>query len=89
MPKCGYCGHESRNRVCPKCGNDTSKVVSIDDAKPHFGVLAICLVCLHKWICSVVADTSLFALECPQCHDHDSYASFIPDEYLKAHGKRL
>lgn len=49
----------------------------------YFSVLAMCTFCFQKWFASVLPETSLFKLECPKCHRQNSFASFIPDEYLK------
>ncbi len=64
--------------------------------KAHFNVLAMCVaerfdgishtVCGHRWIGTVVANTSLFKLECPKCGEYDSFASFIPVDYLEEFG---
>jgi hypothetical protein len=59
--------------------------------KPHFNVMAICMapstckhesLCLHRWIGTVMANTSLFKLECPKCGAQNSFASFLPLDYL-------
>lgn len=47
-----------------------------------FNVMALCLNCHYKWIGSVEAKTSLFTLECPGCGADNSFASFLPDDYL-------
>lgn len=71
------------------------KPIDIMKNKPHFNVLAMCVseeyddvtfdtrVCGHRWIGTVVARTSLFKLECPKCGQQDSFASFIPGDYLE------
>lgn len=70
-----------------------SEVIHLDDLKPHFNVLALCLACgpenteykhHQRWIATVTARTSLFALECPRCGEQDSFAAFIPHEYTEA-----
>lgn len=53
----------------------------------YFNVIALCLVCTGKWIGTVKATASLFQLECPHCKEFDSFASFIPDEYLEQFGE--
>lgn len=52
--------------------------------KPWFTIIAMCVECKFRWIGSVEASTSLFKLECPNCHMQDSFASFIPQEYSDA-----
>lgn len=49
----------------------------------HFNVIIMCLPCSHRWVGMVECQTSLFRLECPDCGAQDSFASFIPDEYLE------
>ena len=55
-----------------------------DAKKPHFAIMAMCLVCNHRWMGLVVPETSLFQLECPMCHLQKSFASFMPQSYLEA-----
>ena len=43
-------------------------------------------LCLHRWVAGVPKDTSLFMLECPRCHAHNSFASILPSEYLHEFG---
>lgn len=47
-------------------------------------VLVLCVVCRYKWVGNVLTRTSLFKLECPRCGEFNSFASFIPPEYLAA-----
>lgn len=63
-----------------------------EDAKPKyiFTAMAICLAesdlgmpCFYRWIAGVEPMTSLFRLECPQCHAQDSFAAVVPSEYLE------
>lgn len=58
-------------------------IESIDKNQPHYNVLALCLECNHKWIGTVPARAKLFELECSQCETQNSFASFLPDEYLE------
>lgn len=71
-----------------------SEPIDINQNKPHFNVLAVCFapkwahdpseeLCLHRWIGTVMAQTSLFKLECPVCGAQNSFASFIPHDYLE------
>lgn len=54
-------------------------------ARPDkFVILALCLNCDHRWIGVIESDTQLFRLQCPKCEEHNSFASFIPSEYLNA-----
>lgn len=62
-------------------------ITHLDDLKPHFNGLAMCVACKKRWIATVVKDTSLFKLECPECGDQDSFFSFLPDEYLEEFGR--
>jgi len=69
-------------------------VTDVFKNKPHFNVIAMCVAkkyddvlfdtetCGHRWIGTVISGTSLFALECPRCCGQNSFASFLPDEYL-------
>ncbi len=50
---------------------------------PHYNVFALCVSCKYKYFAKVEIGTSMFQLECPNCHGYDSFVSFIPDEYLK------
>jgi len=49
-----------------------------------FVILALCISCRHRWIGTVESSTSLFKLQCPKCDEQNSFASFIPPEYLRA-----
>ena len=58
-------------------------VIDIRDRQgAWFNVMALCLGCKHKWIGTVECRTSLFKLECPKCGAFDSFASFIPDQWI-------
>lgn len=71
-----------------------SKVIDLTEARavraaekhqgPYWNVNALCLECFHRWIGGVLAETSLFQLQCPRCGAFNSFASFIPDDYLHA-----
>lgn len=52
------------------------------DDGPYFNVLAMCLPCSHRWITTVERKISLFKLLCPECQATDSFATFIPDEFI-------
>lgn len=54
----------------------------------YFNVIALCLLCRHKWIGMVEVETSLFTLQCPACGTQDSFASFLPDDYLEEFSDR-
>lgn len=71
-----------------------SNVEDINKNKNHYSVLAMCVnqkfegkllvdLCGYRWIGTVVAGTSLFKLQCPRCGEQDSFASFLPDEYME------
>jgi hypothetical protein len=62
----------------------TEKRQEIEDNKPVFlfSALAMCLDCKKRWVAGVPAETSLFMLECPECHEQNSFASILPSEYL-------
>ena len=62
-------------------------VTNLDDRRPHCNVFALCLACWNRWIGTVVVRTSFFKLECPACKERESFASFIPDEYLEEHSE--
>lgn len=59
-----------------------SDVIDINSKKAHYPILAMCIACKHRWIGIVVAATSLFRLECPTCGAQDSFASFLPIDYM-------
>jgi hypothetical protein len=72
------------------------EVLDINRNKPHYNVMAICMapktiqfhencknLCYHRWIGTVMKNTNLFELECPKCRHQNSFASFLPDEYLE------
>lgn len=71
-----------------RCNCDV--VVSIDDMrnakKPKFVVLAMCILCLERWIATVYNETPLFKMECRHCGARESFASFIPEGYLESTG---
>lgn len=49
-----------------------------------FLAAAMCLVCGNKWVAKFPANTAIFKLECPECHETDSFASVLPDSYAQA-----
>jgi hypothetical protein len=51
-----------------------------------FTALAMCLECQKRWVAGVPKETSLFRLECPECHKQNSFASILPSEYLSEFG---
>jgi len=57
-------------------------ITHIDEYKTHYAIIILCLACRFRWFGTVAQNTSLFKLECPQCREQDSFASFLPDEYL-------
>lgn len=65
---------------------EMNNVTTIDPlgADPHFNVFAMCTKCTHRWIGTVHYKTSLFKLECPQCHQQESFASIIPIDYASS-----
>lgn len=89
MSKCGYCGTYCNvsHGPCPICGTELSKVIGIDRAKTHYVAFAMCIPCLNRWIATFTKDTNLFKLECRACGATESFASFVPDGYLKEQGK--
>lgn len=77
------------------------KVIDINDFREGeylFAALAMCVaekyddvemdtrLCLHRWVAGVPKNTSLFKLECPECHAQDSFATILPSEYLEHFG---
>lgn len=90
MKQCDYCGTKWPGSLskCPRCDSVLDKkpdnVVSIDEAKPHFSILAMCLPCSYRWIGLIVSDVNPLTLECPSCHACESFVSFIPADYLQA-----
>jgi len=58
-------------------------VEDITSRLPRYTVAAVCVRCFHRWIGSVLARTSLFGLECPECHMQESFASFLPEGYME------
>lgn len=75
--------------------------IDLDDYRPTpylFAALAICMsekwdglgeyqgICGHRWVAGIPKDTSLFKLECPSCHEQNSFASILPNEYLSDFG---
>jgi hypothetical protein len=58
-------------------------VININKNAPHFMLAAMCLACNKRWIALVIAKTSLFHLECPECHAENSFATFMPQAYLE------
>ncbi len=76
----------SNYKTCP-CSEAPApdNVVPIQQAQPHYAVAVFCVICLHRWLGLVVKETNIFQLECPSCKSQDSYACFLPQEYLEAH----
>lgn len=65
------------------------KVYNMDDYRAGeylFAALAMCLDCDKRWVAGVPKETSLFKLECPNCHEQNSFASILPSEYLNDFG---
>lgn len=56
------------------------------DGTLHFTVLAMCVACSHRWYGTVSQETNLLQLQCPECGDFDSFASFFPHDYVRCHG---
>ena len=44
-----------------------TKVINIDDARPHKVSEVICVKCGHRWIAVRPEDSKLRDLECPNC----------------------
>lgn len=66
-----------------------SNLYNLDDFRPGeylFAALAMCLACQKRWVAGVPKETSLFTLECPECHEQKSFASILPSEYLGEFG---
>lgn len=53
------------------------------DDQLWFNVLALCVSCQHRWVATLPQGTCLLHLECPDCGDQNSFASFYPDDYLE------
>lgn len=69
-------------------------IFNLDDYRKGaylFTVLAMCCAhpCNFRWVAGVPKETSLFRLECPNCHAQDSFASILPGEYLHEFGVEL
>jgi hypothetical protein len=47
-------------------------------------IFVLCLPCKHKWTASCIVGNSLFRLECPNCGEHNSFPSFVPEWFLVA-----
>lgn len=64
-------------------GARVAKVVSIARNQKKYMVTAICLICQKRWIEAVTHNTAIFKLPCPSCKSRESYASFVPYEFLR------
>ena len=52
-----------------------------------FACLTMFLGCCTRWVAGIVDNqTSLFSLECPKCHECNSFATIIPPEYMGEFG---
>ncbi len=60
-----------------------AEVENIFKNEPTYTIAAVCVRCWHRWLGSVMARTSLFGLECPECRQQESFATFLPDEYMQ------
>lgn len=66
-----------------------SNVVDLNSRRPpseemFWNVFALCLACGTKWIGTVPNNVSLFKLECPHCGNFNSFATFVPDDYVNS-----
>lgn len=46
-------------------------------------VSVLCLACLNRWVAGLEFRESVFDLECTECKTKDSFASFLPENYLE------
>ncbi len=50
-------------------------------------IYVLCCACKYRWFANFTSiDSPLFKLECPNCHEHDSFPSFVPRWYVEALG---
>ena len=49
-------------------------------------ILALCLLCFHRWVAVVLRDTPLFSLECPSCGGTESFSAYVPRDWI--HGEK-
>lgn len=64
------------------------KIIDINSLQPHWTLMAMCLSCKKTWVATVPAHTELFGLECPLCAEQNSFASFVPIDYLEESRKK-
>jgi len=62
-------------------------VHQLEDTQPYWTIFILCLPCLHRWIGAVTKGTALTSLECPRCGKSNSFASFLPADYIDEHCK--
>ncbi len=55
--------------------------IAQEQAIPYVNFLALCISCFGRWVGCAPETSNLFMLECPYCHDHDSFAGIFPDNY--------
>lgn len=72
-----------------------SEIVDITKNLAHFNVAAVCLAehwddgymdtryCHERWIATVPCGTNLFTLQCPKCMVQNSFAMFLPEDYIE------
>jgi hypothetical protein len=58
-----------------------SNVIGFPNRHVYHEIMALCLKCHTRWVGMVTADWNLFYLECPHCHQQESFASFASYEY--------
>jgi hypothetical protein len=59
------------------------RILKNDENEPWNNVFALCVACTHRWLATVPISVSLLRLECPQCHNFESFPSFIPEGWLE------
>lgn len=59
-----------------------SNIVDINKNKRHWVFSAMCRTCMYAWVAVVPKDTNIFKLECKHCGDFNSFASYIPSDFL-------
>lgn len=54
------------------------------DSETHWVTFfALCLGCMNRWYATAPIEVNVFKLECPECGECDSFASIMPEHYLK------
>jgi len=62
---------------------DVIKFPVPEDKRKRYAVAAFCMICNSTWIGTVFGKTNILELKCPRCGECDSFASFLPDDFMK------